>query len=91
MTRIADLYGRLMGAFGVGDLQISATYVKLFRQDAVVPEAVQSCAVDQETLTVCQAVRHAALDQAVYLTGAASVVSRRPSVSGWLILRIGSP
>ena len=68
MTRIADLYGRLMGAFGVGDLQISATYVNLFRQDAVVPEAVQSCAVDQETLTVCQAVRHAALDQAVYLT-----------------------
>jgi len=68
MTRMAALYRRLLGAFGVDDLQIPATYVKLFRQDAVVPEAVQSHAIPQETLTVCQAVRHAALDQAVYLT-----------------------
>lgn len=40
MTRVADLYGRMIAAFGVDNLQIPATYVKLFRQDAVVPEAV---------------------------------------------------
>lgn len=68
MTRIADLYGRLMSAFGVDDFQIPAAYVKLFRQDALVPAVVQSHIVEQETLTVCQAVRHAALDQPVYLT-----------------------
>jgi uncharacterized protein (DUF169 family) len=68
MTRIADLYGRLISAFRVDGLQIPVTYVKLFRQGAVVPDAVRSHAIAQETLTVCQAVRHAALEQAVYLT-----------------------
>ena len=68
MTRIADLYDRMIGALGVEDLAIPATYVKLFRGAAVVPDAVQTHAVAQETLTVCQAVRHAALDQSVFLT-----------------------
>lgn len=68
MTRIADLYGRLISAFGMDDLEIPVTCVKLFRQGAGVPVNVRAYALDGETLTVCQAVRHAAMDQAVYLT-----------------------
>lgn len=68
MIPVCDLYARMLAALGVAGLRIPAVYVKCFRQGEGLPEAVRASALQQETLTVCQAVRHAALDQPVYLT-----------------------
>ena len=68
MTTAADWHARMIDAFGVDGLEIPAVYVAVFRPGVDVPDAVQDRKIDHETLTVCQAVRHAALDQPVYLT-----------------------
>ncbi|MDJ0853894.1 MAG: hypothetical protein QNI88_01685 [Desulfobacterales bacterium] len=67
MTQIASMYADMMRGFGVEGLDIPAGYVKLFDGPDTIPAAVQACAPEEETLTACQALRHAMLDQPVLL------------------------
>ena len=67
MTQIASMYADMIRGFGVEGLDIPAGYVKLFDGPDTIPALVQACAPDEETLTACQALRHAMLDQPVLL------------------------
>ncbi len=67
MTQIASMYAEMIRGFGVEGLEIPVGYVKLFASTDTIPEVATACAPDEETLTVCQAVRHAMLDQPVLL------------------------
>ncbi len=70
MTVVERLYERLLEGFGVEDLAIPAAYVKFYDNREIVATAVLACHVDEETIMACQAARHAAAGQSVYLTAA---------------------
>ena len=67
MTQIAAMYADMIRGFGVEGLEIPAGYVKLFSGTDTLPAAVRACAPEEETLTACQALRHAMLNQPVLL------------------------
>jgi uncharacterized protein (DUF169 family) len=58
----------MIAAFDVDGMAIPAVSVTLFRRGDAISRGVEDQSPDHETLTVCQAVRHAALGQPVYLT-----------------------
>ncbi len=67
MTPIDSMFADMIRLFGVDDLEIPVGFVKLFTNAETIPEIVRTCALYEETLTVCQALRHAMLGQAVLL------------------------
>ena len=67
-TQQIDLmYADMIRLFGVDGLEIPVGFVKLFSNAQSIPETARACAPYEETLTVCQALRHAMLGQAVLL------------------------
>ncbi len=67
MTPIDAIFADMIRLFGVDGLEIPAGFVKLFTNAETIPEIVRTCAPYEETLTVCQALRHAMLGQTVLL------------------------
>jgi len=68
MTNISQLYSRMLKAMGVEDLKIPAAYAKLYRQEEELPECLAQYYPTQETVTSCQAVRHASQGHPVLLS-----------------------
>jgi uncharacterized protein (DUF169 family) len=68
MTHFHDLYGRLTQALDAPGIILPAAGVKLFRVGEDIPEAVKMYYADGITVTSCQAIRSATLEDAVYLT-----------------------
>lgn len=67
MTTIAKTCNALTRGFGVDGLEIPIGKVKRFTSDQAFPDDIQTLALGEETLTVCQALRHAMLDRPVRL------------------------
>jgi uncharacterized protein (DUF169 family) len=58
----------MIAAMGVEGLRIPATYVKLIRHEDALPDTLRDNSPKQETITSCQAVRHASQGHPVLLT-----------------------
>lgn len=68
MTRVNRLYSRMIAAMGVEGLHIPVTYVKLIRHEDALPDTLTDNSPEEETVTSCQAVRHASQGHPVLLT-----------------------
>ena len=68
MSRIDDLHARLMAAFDLEGFTIPSVFVKIYSHRDEIPPAVADCYSDEETVTSCQAARHAARGHQVLLT-----------------------
>lgn len=67
MTNVSNLYTRMIDAMGVEGLEIPAACVKLYRHEDALPQCLDQYYPDGETVTSCQAVRHASLGHPVNL------------------------
>ena len=67
MSKINHLYRRMINAMEVEGLEIPAAGVKLFRHEDLLPECLAQYYPCEETVTSCQAVRHACLGHPVNL------------------------
>jgi uncharacterized protein (DUF169 family) len=67
MNNVSSLYARMIDAMGVQGLEIPAACVRLYRQEDRVPQFLNQYYPDGETVTSCQAVRHASLGHPVNL------------------------
>jgi uncharacterized protein (DUF169 family) len=67
MKNVSQLYTRMIDAMGVEGLEIPAACVKLYRHEDVLPPFLDQYYPDGETVTSCQAVRHASLGHPVNL------------------------
>ena len=63
-----ELYDRLIQSLEIPGFQIPTAFVGLYRQGEQVPPQVLDYNVEEETLTSCQALRHAMHGHPVYLT-----------------------
>lgn len=68
MTRIDELHARLMAAFGLDGFEVPTAFVKIYSHGDEIPAGVADCYSDEETVTSCQAARHAARGHQVLLT-----------------------
>ena len=68
MTRISDLYGRMIDAMGVEDLTIPTAGVKFYKQGDDIPAGVRGYEPQGLTLTSCQSTRQAGFGDSVLLT-----------------------
>jgi len=67
MTNIRRQYKKMIDAMGVEGLEIPVTYVKLFHQGDLLPVSLIKYYPIEETLTSCQALRHASQGHPVLL------------------------
>jgi uncharacterized protein (DUF169 family) len=67
MDNISSLYRRMIEAMEVEGLEIPAACVKFYRYEDVAPECLTQYGPMEETVTSCQAVRHASLGHPVNL------------------------
>lgn len=67
MNSVSRLYTRMIDAMGVAGLKIPAACVKLYRHDDVLPQFLDHYYPVGETVTACQAVRHASMGHPVNL------------------------
>jgi uncharacterized protein (DUF169 family) len=68
MTKIRDLYERMIDAFGVDDLAIPTACVKIYKQGDEIPAGVADYEPVGLTLTSCQSTRQATFGDSVLLT-----------------------
>jgi uncharacterized protein (DUF169 family) len=68
MTQFSRLYGRMHDAMGVEGLKIQGAYVKLYRHAETLPENLIQYCPTEETVTSCQALRHASQGHPVLLS-----------------------
>ncbi|MBU4317194.1 MAG: DUF169 domain-containing protein [Proteobacteria bacterium] len=68
MSPFHELYKRLTQAMDVPDLVIPVAGVKLFHAGEEIPDDIRIYAPDGITVTSCQAIRSATMEDAVYLT-----------------------
>lgn len=68
MASLRRLYREMIAYFGVDDLEIPLTAVKIFTMGDEIPPVVEENHPTEITLTSCQALRQAALGDAVLLT-----------------------
>jgi uncharacterized protein (DUF169 family) len=68
MQSVNNLYNRLQKALGLEEAGLPVSYVKLYKNDDVIPSEVFDYHPDEVTLTSCQAARQASLGDAVCLT-----------------------
>lgn len=67
MTKVSRQYIKMIDAMGVEGLEIPATYVKLYRHEDMLPDCLAQYCTTEETVTSCQAVRHASQGHPVLL------------------------
>ncbi len=67
MTNVSKQYTAMIDAMGVAGLEIPATYVKLYRHADMLPTSLTQYCPTEETVTSCQAVRHASQGHPVLL------------------------
>lgn len=68
MTKVRDLYGRMVAAMGVEGLTIPTACVKIYKQGDEIPAGVRDCEPEGITLTSCQSARQAGFGDSVLLT-----------------------
>ena len=68
MTVYSHLHDRMISAMGVEGLEIPAACIKLFRHDETLSEILTQYHPTEETVTSCQAVRHASQGHPVLLS-----------------------
>lgn len=68
MGAVKNLYSRMINALGATGIDIPLAAVKFYRHEDDVPESVLANEPVNITLTCCQAIKHAALGDAVFLT-----------------------
>ncbi|MEE8332783.1 MAG: DUF169 domain-containing protein [Alphaproteobacteria bacterium] len=68
MTKVNDLYGRMIAAMGVEGLSIPTACVKIYKQGDPIPTGVVNCEPEGITLTSCQSARQAGFGDSVLLT-----------------------
>ena len=68
MTQVGELYSRMIYSLGVETVKISLTAVKIFEDDAAIPQDLFESFPEDITLTCCQACRQASLGDEVLLT-----------------------
>jgi len=68
MEANSNLYKRMIKAFGVDDLELPTTMVKLYKSDQTLPEQVFKHHPDTISITSCQAQKQSSLGDAVCLT-----------------------
>jgi uncharacterized protein (DUF169 family) len=68
MTQISRLHDRMHAAMGIEGLEIPAAYVKLYRHTETLPEILTQYFPIEETVTSCQALRHASQGHPVLLS-----------------------
>jgi uncharacterized protein (DUF169 family) len=68
MMKITRLYSRLIESMGVEGLEIPVAYVKFYRNEEPVPDAVTAYHTGNDPIMCCQAVRHSSLGEPVLLT-----------------------
>ncbi len=68
MSKIGNLHTRMIAAMGVEGLKIPAACVKFYRHTDESPEFLAQYDPSEETVTSCQAVRHASLGHPVKLS-----------------------
>ena len=61
MTKVRDLYERMIDSFGVEDLEIPTACVKIYQQGEEIPAGVKDYEPVGLTLTSCQSTRQAGL------------------------------
>lgn len=68
MTKIRDLYDRMISSMSVPGLKIPVACVKIYKENDEIPKAVQDCMPEGLTLTSCQSTRQAGFGDNVLLT-----------------------
>lgn len=68
MTRVNDLYERMIGALGVEGLSVPTACVKFYQQGDAIPAGVRDYEPTGLTLTSCQSTRQASFGDSVLLT-----------------------
>lgn len=69
-STIAGLYATMIEAMGVPGLEIPVAYVRLYRTDEVMPDALAKHEARGESVMCCQALRHVEGGEAILLTAA---------------------
>ncbi len=68
MTELRQLYNRMIDSMGVEGLEMPFAAVKLYKKGSPIPDQAIKNEPANITLTCCQAIRHASLGDAVFLT-----------------------
>lgn len=68
MTRLNELYQRMIQGMNAEGLEIPVTAIKFYKQEDEIPEAVLACEVEDLSITACQANKQASLGDSVLLT-----------------------
>jgi len=68
MQTVKNLYERMIKAMGLEETGLPVTFVKLYKNDSIIPKEIFEYHPDEVSLTSCQATKQASLGDAVCLT-----------------------